>query len=655
MAQEDFDPHASWEALMREGELAQAQLLLEAWYAREPWRHDVLLRLAVVHWLAGAPARTLRALDTFLAVEPEHAEALARRAQALLALGKVVDAEVSLARAEALDPLTPGVLLNRALMLEQGGALAAAAAALGTYLARLPGDDFARVRRSHLLRQLGEFGAALTEAQAAVAARSQHPEPHLAEALAWEALDEGARALAACARGLQVAADFLPAWRVQVEILLDLGELPAARRALAEVVARQPDHPQTHLLRARVAAEAGERTEAFAALARFDEESAETPDGYYRRGLVLLRLGEYAQAEVAFADYITRLPQAFEGYEQLCLCHLARQAWPAALAAGQTAVACQPNNPRFHYYLLLAHLGAGDPQAARAVGERILTLAAGQDPFLLRTYLALMPVLSEPERVSWLERACAGGTDTRILLQALLADAYLDAGQPAKALPVAVAVCDREPASSYHFLLGVRALRALGRLPEAIQWAARGVDHLPADARLRGAYALVLRDGGHFAKALEELAHAAAIAPDDPLIPRQQALVLAAEGQVDEAITLLAGARARGVTDAESAYWQAYLLVHAGRPAEALPLIERSLAEHATPEAQLVRAAALRGVRRVWESQAEIAAVGLQAPDTLVRSRADPVLGEYLSRPANPLPVVWGVVRTWWSRRRAFR
>ena len=108
-------------ALINAGQLDEAITFLDAWYAGEPWNGEVLMRLAVVHWMAGQPARTLHDLDAYLAMNPGDAEALSRRAQALLMLGKREDAEAALAKAEAIDPFTPGVLLNRALLCEEQG------------------------------------------------------------------------------------------------------------------------------------------------------------------------------------------------------------------------------------------------------------------------------------------------------------------------------------------------------------------------------------------------------------------------------------------------------------------------------------------------------------------------------------------------------
>ena len=64
-------------AFISAGQFPQALDLLESWYAGEPWNGEVLMRMAVVHWLAGEPAHTLRDLDAYLLMDPENAEALA--------------------------------------------------------------------------------------------------------------------------------------------------------------------------------------------------------------------------------------------------------------------------------------------------------------------------------------------------------------------------------------------------------------------------------------------------------------------------------------------------------------------------------------------------------------------------------------------------
>ena len=233
------------EAMIQSGQLAEAISLLETWYAQEPWNGEVLMRLAVVHWLVGEPARTLRDLDAYLAMEPDNAEALSRRAQALLMLGKHEDAEAALAKAEMIDPTTPGVLLNRALLQEDHGEYAQAIASLSAYLEKIPQDHLALARRSHLRRLIGDYPQALEDAMACVQMHPEDPETHFAEALAHITMEQGREAVASCDRCLQLKADFLPALRLKVDLLADLGQMPQAAAVLAAPAAggcRQPAH-----------------------------------------------------------------------------------------------------------------------------------------------------------------------------------------------------------------------------------------------------------------------------------------------------------------------------------------------------------------------------------------------------------------------------
>jgi tetratricopeptide (TPR) repeat protein len=217
------------DALMKNGQYEQALALLQAWNEREPWNGEVLMRMAVVHWLTGEPARTLRDLDAFLTLYPDHAEALSRRAQALIMLGKRADAEQALLRAEAIDPNTPGVALNRALLLEADGKYDQAIDALTAYLQAVPSDHLALARRSHLRRQLGAYTEALEDADACVKMRPDDPETHFAKALAHVTLEQGQEALAACDQSLKLKPSFLPALRLKIDLLAPDGSVYALK------------------------------------------------------------------------------------------------------------------------------------------------------------------------------------------------------------------------------------------------------------------------------------------------------------------------------------------------------------------------------------------------------------------------------------------
>jgi tetratricopeptide (TPR) repeat protein len=628
------DPDKRLDELMKAGEFEQALTWLQEWTEREPWNGEVLLRMAVVHWLAGEPARTLRDLDAFLAMEPDNAEAIARRAQALLMLGKHEDAEAALARAEALDPLTPGVLLNRALVLESKADFEGALTALTAYLEQLPQDYLALARRSQYLRQLGRYREALADAQAGVALKPDDPETHLMEALAHVALEQGEAALFSCDRCLQLQPLFLPALRLKVDLLADLGRLDEAATTLNLLRAKDPDSPNTALLQARMATEQGDFSAALTAMHRYLEDSADEPYGYYRRGIIYFRMGEYPRALADFQAYAALAPQAVEAYEEQYLCFLEMNRLDEAAAAAGTAVRLQPENARPRFNLGFAELLLGRQEEALLAFSAALACAPKDEELLLRIHLALIAQTPLAVRLGWFRAAAAEYGHDSPMLSGLLAEALIDAEAYQEGLELAQELLQTDPSRPYTYLLNIKALCLLNRYPEALSVADSGVNLLPDDGRLRLGRALVLRDIGLPDEALQDLEHAEMLQPGDPEVLRQKALVYGSMGQPAQAIQLLRAALVLDGDHADTYFWLGYFQVHRKHYREAQEAAERlvSLLPNAA-EGFLVRGLALRGLRRHTAAEAAFAQARALDPGLITRMMLDPLVAELVGPP----------------------
>jgi tetratricopeptide (TPR) repeat protein len=620
-------------AFISASQFQQALELLEAWYAGEPWNGEVLMRMAVVHWLAGEPAHTLRDLDAYLAMDPENAEALARRAQALLMLGKREDAEVSLAKAEALDPLSPGVLLNRALLQEEQGRYADAVDKLSGYLELVPTDHLALARRSHLYRQLGAYAQALTDAQTCVQMHPEDPETHFAEALARVTLEQGDAALAACDRSLCAQPAFLPAFRLKIDLLADLGQVQEAAAMLARLQERDPDSPQTYLLNARIAVEEGNFPVALQWVNRFLDDAPDEAHGLYRRGMIYFRMGEYARAVEDFQQYTQLLPNAIEGYEQLLMCYLEMGRPAEAGASGAQAIALQPDSYRLQYNLAFARLLQGEAEGAKTGFLQAIRLAPDEDELLLRIYLAYVEHAAMGVRLDFLRAAVERAAQSPAMLQGLLAESYLENGQLEQAIPLARQVMTEARERPFGYLIAIKGLCMSGRYDEAMTVADTGIAVLPADGQLRLARALILRDTGWPEAALHELEQAAQLLPDDPEVARQRALVYGSVGQVEEAVAQLHESLRHGeVGQHESYFWLGYFLLHLQRYRDALAAAEQLLALlPASAEGHLLRGAALRGLQRDTDANAEVQRVWDSDPTLLARMNVDPIMAELLT------------------------
>ncbi|HEY3416109.1 MAG TPA: tetratricopeptide repeat protein [Armatimonadota bacterium] len=622
------------QALIESGQFDQALAILQEWYDREPWNGEILMRMAVVHWLSGQPAMTLRDLDAYLVMDPDNAEALSRRAQVLLMLGKHEDAEAALSRAETLDPTTPGVLLNRALIAEEHKDYEAAITAISAYLEALPQDHLALARRSHLQRQVGRYAQALDDALACQAIRPDDPESHFAEALARVTLEQGEEALAACDRCLQLQPSYSPARRLKIDLLADLGRLDEAERELKILQDAEPSTPHTALLLARMLAERGEFAGALEWIDRYLDDYPDEGYGYYRRGMIYFRMADYERALRDFQEYARLSPLAVEAYEQQFMCYLELGLHRDAAAVGKTAAELQPQNFRLVYNLAFAELLCGHVEQATTGFKLALQLNPANEELVLRIYQGLAEFAPAAVLHDWLREGTSTPGPAAVLMKGLLAEFYLERGQIIEALQLTNEVITEDQSRPFGYLLAIRALMLLDRLPEALIIAQRGVTVLPDDGRLRLAHALVLRDLGEADEALQELSMADQLMPGDPEVVRQQALVYGSTGDVPRAVSLLEHALALEDTNADTYFWLGYFLTHRRRYQEALAASERILTLlPGSMEGHLIRGVALRGLRRHGEADKELAQVRTGNPALLERVGADPVIAELLKPP----------------------
>jgi len=620
------------DALVKSGQLEQALTLLQAWNEREPWNGDVLMRMAVIHWLAGEPARTLRDLDAFLALHPDHAEALSRRAQALLMLGKRRDAEETLKRAEAIDPNTPGVALNRALLLEADGEYERAIESISRYLKAIPTDHLALARRSHLRRQLGQYPQALEDAVACVKMKPDDPESHFAQALAHVTLEQGNEAMEACDRALKLKSSFLPALRLKIDLLADLGFIEQAGKALAQLESYEPDAPHTALLRARLATERGEFALALEWIAHYLDDYPDEPYGYYRRGMIYFSMLQYERALTDFIEYARLAPRALEAYEQQFLCYLALEQYDRAVAVSKIALDMQSKNYRLQYNHAFAELLVGHVPAAKVGFHAALDLAPAHEELMLRIHQALTEHAPPAERLDWFVKASMRHGNVSPMLKGLLADIYLEDGRIEDALQLTQDVLRLDHQRPFGYLLGIKALCLLDRYPDALAQADLGVELLPEDGRVRMARALVLRDMEHFDEALRELERARQLLPGDAEVVIQQALTYGSMDRLAEAVRLLRHTLTLEAENASVYFWLSYFLLHRRRFREALEAAERLL--ELSPEstaAYLLHGLSLHGLRRHRQAEDDLARVRAAEPGLLARFSTDPLIAGLLA------------------------
>ncbi len=260
---------------------------------------------------------------------------------------------------------------------------------------------------------LGRPRTALTDFSLAIAATPARPEPWLARAQAWRALDEPARAAADLAQARRRApqrADL--AFRHGVVLAHALDNHSAAVRAYDAALRQTPRDPQIHYQRAHsldrlnnsAAALAGysralaldpaltkaylgravlhHRLRHYAAEAR-DLSSAlrltpQPPEVHMRRGEAYLRLARYDLALADFDTAVRRAPSAARLFKRgTALLHLQRFA--EAVRAFSAALRHNPYSLAARYNRAQAHAALGRHAAARRDWRLVCELeAAGQ-------------------------------------------------------------------------------------------------------------------------------------------------------------------------------------------------------------------------------------------------------------------------------------
>lgn len=367
--------------LQREQVDAAAQAFAAA-LAAQPGHAAALLGQARIAALAGTPGAALALVDMVLKNDPRHAEGHALRSELLRAAGQAQPA------------------------------LEAARAALAADGRHLP----LRLGLMSLLIEAKEYAQAAAVLEAAGPA-AQDPRVQLMKALLALRQDDLASARAATAAALKAAPEFGAALALAGELELRSGNQATAEQYLAQALRLEPTPDRRRLLatlqlrqgRARKALEtlepllrnggepksapllllAGEAHLANGDLRRageYFEEAKRSGDteapARTRLGQLALRDGDFARGEreLLAASAVGR--QTIEPDLLLVSLHLRRHDADKALAAAQSFIGKQPQNPVGHVLAGTALLAQQKNADARRSFEAALTLQAAHVPAL---------------------------------------------------------------------------------------------------------------------------------------------------------------------------------------------------------------------------------------------------------------------------------
>jgi arylsulfatase A-like enzyme/tetratricopeptide (TPR) repeat protein len=261
----------------------------------------------------GRPQEALAAFEEALAKNPRAASVRSRRAETLLALGRLDDAFSAYAE-NAEGRADEESLLGMARVREQQGRKAEALALLRTGLEALPGSTALRLRAGELELAAGDAAGAEASARAvlerapgdgeamALRARSLARRGRGEEANAvWLELAEG-HPLAAPARQ---AAEPLASW---ADALLASGQLEPARRAYEAALGTGFSNDRLHLNLALTLWRLQRKDDALAVLERGRARHPESPDLHYRVARLLEGRGRRAEAAAAYRRALELAP-----------------------------------------------------------------------------------------------------------------------------------------------------------------------------------------------------------------------------------------------------------------------------------------------------------------------------------------------------------
>jgi len=239
-----------------QGEWDRAESLLDTAVRANP--NDARLRrqLAEALWHRGQAAEALGQLDAAMALDPTEPNSCVRAGELCLACGEIAKAQTHAKRAIDLAPSLPAAWHLHARVMEDSGNSDQALADLNRALDLAPDDPTILLQMAELHRHRGQPRRALSTLEYLADRYPPGEEPghvYYLQGLAYLALKRyhnAADVLLAATRHGETTAE---AYYRLGEAHLLAGQPTAARVALAQAIARQPNHRPSRLLLDRIA------------------------------------------------------------------------------------------------------------------------------------------------------------------------------------------------------------------------------------------------------------------------------------------------------------------------------------------------------------------------------------------------------------------
>ena len=331
------------------GQFPEAKSLIERAIAIAPSAAPYYSNLGATLRELKEPALALKAFEKAIALKPDYAEAYNNQGNALRALGRRDEAFKSYERATRLRSNYAEAWLNWALTLIDTGRHADAYPKLESAVKANATHWRAWMTLGDLKRQQGDFQAALTQYEQAVAINPVAIEPRLRQAETLLSVGRDHDAFAACESCLADQPDNTQALHLRGFLQQKSGHLDLAIADYDLALLFDPALAPAYLHRALARASLGQID---IALEDFDQAVALQPnnaDAHCHRGVALTKLGRLDEAAQAFDEAIRINPRHAVALVQRASARVKSGAMKEALSDYQTAINIDPSNADFYF------------------------------------------------------------------------------------------------------------------------------------------------------------------------------------------------------------------------------------------------------------------------------------------------------------------
>ena len=292
-------------ALLREGQVAQAEALVRVLLEREPRDARALHALGLIRRDSGDAVDGERLLAQSIELEPANVDFRANMANFLRRLGRLNDAEREFRAALALDPQHRGARYGLARALNDQGQYAAAEAECRALIAAQPAEPRGWTALALTLRDQNRWAEAEAAYRQAIAVDPRFATAHHNLAALLTQMERAEEALAALERAQGLGLSGFEEAFTRGRALTQLYRMEEAEQAYLRAIALNPRHAdaQLHLARLRYLRSDPEfaRDIAKAVVANRADPSLQV-----LLGTVLRQAGDLDGAEAALRDALER-------------------------------------------------------------------------------------------------------------------------------------------------------------------------------------------------------------------------------------------------------------------------------------------------------------------------------------------------------------